>query len=302
MEDFISVVSRSISSMAGVNRVNILERRQGKWNDLFLSHPSEKDVWLEYIKKNSFLAKEEKSDEIKKTSFLSDCEESVFWPIKIQKEIAGCIIIVCEKGYAKKYAEEGLIFCPQISLSFERLRLMREVNEKSRTDGLTGLYLKRYFIERLLDEIRRERRYRSGFRIIMLDIDNFKLINDKYGHLTGDKVLIAVSKILVDYAKNGCMVGRYGGEEFIIFMPSSVEKEALALANGINKTVAAKKFKSGDKTFNVTISAGLSNYPGDGDSIDAVINAADIALYEAKRSGRNAVVAYNKDKAQSKGV
>jgi diguanylate cyclase (GGDEF)-like protein len=296
-QDYINTMSKAILSRGGVNGVNIFERRGGKWSALFLSNSSEKTslLMLKYLEENVFLEKEDNPVQIKNFPFCKDLQEAVFWPLKSQKDNVGCIIIICESGYAKRYVDEGDIFCPQISLSVERLNLMREVNEKVRNDGLTGLYLKRYFIERLQDEIHRELRYKRGFYIIMLDIDNFKTVNDRYGHLTGDKILIAVSKILVDYAKGGNIVGRYGGEEFIIFMPAANEKEAQELANGINKLVAAKKFNAGDETFNITISAGLSNYPKDGDSIDAVINAADIALYKAKRAGRNAVVTYKKN-------
>lgn len=294
IDDYGSTILRALTARTGVLSVNIFEMAKNMWNPMVFSKPYQKNDWMIYMKENPFLMEEDAYSIIPNPPFCSTDEAAIFWPLKLENELLGCIILVVEKEYADRYIEEGAIFGPQISLGTKRVKLFQEVSDRSRNDGLTGLYLKRYFMERLQSEIQREKRYSGGFYILMMDIDFFKNVNDKYGHLTGDKVLCAVAKILVDCSRPGDLVGRYGGEEFIIFMPMATKYEANAVADEINRSVQNKKFRVDDEQFNVTISIGLSNYPNDGSTIEQIVNTADKALYKAKQNGRNQVVLYDK--------
>ena len=123
----------------------------------------------------------------------------------------------------------------------------------------------------------------------MLDIDFFKKVNDTYGHLVGDKVLVAVSKILFKSVRPGDLTGRYGGEEFIVLLPMVSEEQVLQIAENIRSSVQKTKFNENNFTFSVTISIGIAKYNNNTTSND-VISLADKALYEAKQTGRNKII------------
>jgi diguanylate cyclase (GGDEF)-like protein len=224
----------------------------------------------------------------------------VYWFLRIGNEIFGCILIATDKQYVDRFVEEGMIFAPQISLGFRRITLFDVILYRSRRDGLTGLMLKRYFLQRLDFEIQREKRYDYGFYILMLDLDYFKRVNDKYGHLIGDAVLASVAKSISDSSRLGDLIGRYGGEEFIILMPSISEKEVKIAASKIKEAVKALVFDENSNKFNVTISIGISIYSKGVSNPSFLIESADKALYEAKKLGKDKVVLY--DDIETKGI
>jgi diguanylate cyclase (GGDEF)-like protein len=180
---------------------------------------------------------------------------------------------------------------------------IRKLNNKlealSRTDGLTGLYNRRYFDERMTKEWNRSMRSGNALSCILVDIDYFKQYNDCYGHLIGDECLRVVAALLLDvFRRAGDLVARYGGEEFIVIMPSSTvedaEKAVLQLQKALEKEkIAHKRSRVSDY---LTVSAGLVNaVPVQGDTIASFISKADRALYQAKAAGRNRLIVYVPD-------
>jgi len=166
----------------------------------------------------------------------------------------------------------------------------RRLEELSNTDGLTKLYNRRYFMELLELEFQRAHRYQSKFGYVMMDIDHFKDFNDNYGHLLGDRILYEIAQILQENLRVNDVVGRYGGEEFALFMPETDLKGALVVAERYRKRVEDFVLVEGGKKFKVTISLGVACYPNPGiNSVDDLIRLADNALYKAKRNGRNRV-------------
>ena len=173
--------------------------------------------------------------------------------------------------------------------SQERYRLL------AITDPLTGLPNRRHFFEVAASEFSRAKRYNSTVSVIMMDIDNFKNINDKHGHYVGDLVIQAVADQLKAALRDTDMPGRYGGEEFIALLPETSKPEAKAVAERLREELEARKIVADSNRINVTASFGVSSYDGGVDdyySIDEVIDDADKALYQAKHLGRNLVVAY----------
>ncbi len=163
----------------------------------------------------------------------------------------------------------------------EALRL--ELLENSLRDPLTSLYNRRFLSETISLEDRR------GYAIIMLDIDHFKALNDKYGHSTGDTVIQAIATLLSGNTRRGDVICRYGGEEFTIVMRGATLRDGYEQAEKLRRACAALKLKSrnGEGLGPITISAGVAAYPVNGDAGRAVLDEADRALYRAKEDGRN---------------
>jgi diguanylate cyclase (GGDEF)-like protein len=162
----------------------------------------------------------------------------------------------------------------------------RELERLSVTDPLTGLYNRRRLMEGLENEIRRARRLKRTFAVLMADVDHFKRYNDAQGHQAGDDVLKRVGAILDKATRDVDVVARYGGEEFFVLMPETEGDGAADVADRIRRALTAERFPGGV----VTLSFGVAEFPAHGDAPDALIGVADAALYEAKREGRDRVV------------
>jgi diguanylate cyclase len=162
----------------------------------------------------------------------------------------------------------------------------------SRTDGLTGLYNRRYWQLRAAEEFERSRRQNHSVTLIMLDIDHFKRINDRYGHSVGDDVLEILSYILQINLRSIDILGRFGGEEFAVVLPETDARRAYEIAERVRLAVA--KDKLGEKQhIHCTISLGIAEATVDMTGFDDWLNAADQALYAAKAEGRNRSCVYS---------
>lgn len=153
-------------------------------------------------------------------------------------------------------------------------------------DDLTGLYNRRFIINRLNDEIKLSNRYRENLSIIILDIDNFKEINDSLGHLVGDKILVQTAKVIEKSLRDTDYVGRIGGEEFIVILPKTDLEQAYLCAERIRKNIFEHKYKDYNKK--VSISGGISCYDYK-QTVEEIMRNADSLLYKAKNRGRNQI-------------
>ncbi|OQY25498.1 MAG: hypothetical protein B6I37_00930 [Desulfobacteraceae bacterium 4572_35.2] len=162
--------------------------------------------------------------------------------------------------------------------------------ELSSTDSLTRLFNRRKLMQTLDQEFQRHSRSQDTLILLMLDIDHFKQINDTYGHLHGDKVLVTLAKILKEYLRPYDIATRFGGEEFALVLPNTPINGALEVAQRLRVAVENLTFGGELRDLKITVSIGVSGYPGAGiESVDQLLQAADQALYQAKNSGRNKV-------------
>jgi diguanylate cyclase (GGDEF)-like protein/PAS domain S-box-containing protein len=172
----------------------------------------------------------------------------------------------------------------------EELRaLQAQLREQAIRDPLTGLYNRRYLEETLRRELARVERDEHPVGIIMGDIDHFKQLNDTYGHPAGDEVLRTLGRLLQHHARSSDIPCRYGGEEFVVVLPDMPLEAVRERAELMRRDFAGLRIAFGGAELMATLSIGVSGYPGHGKTADELIRAADLALYEAKRSGRNRV-------------
>ena len=159
------------------------------------------------------------------------------------------------------------------------------------TDKLTGLYNRRFFDYFLDLEIKRSSRQKTSLALLLIDIDNFKRINDTFGHLFGDNVLNKFGKLLKTKIREIDMAARYGGEEFAVVMSNTGCEEAVKIADRIRQSIQAYSFDK--ENFTTTVSIGIALYPLDANSLNELIENSDYALYKSKRNGKNRVYVYS---------
>ena len=165
--------------------------------------------------------------------------------------------------------------------------ILMQANELSNVDALTFLPNRRMIIRELQNEALRAQRYPSPLSISVVDVDFFKKVNDAYGHLVGDEVLRHVAYQLRDNVRHPDLVGRYGGEEFLILLPNTDAAEAAGQAARLCKCVREAQFPAGGHDLKVTVSIGVAQYQPGVDTWDTLLNRADSAMYEAKKNGRD---------------
>jgi len=216
-------------------------------------------------------------------------------PLAAHGETQGFVYVGCDTAEALEAAEERMSLLQQLvelaSLSIASLNLRAKLEGQSIRDPLTGLF-NRHFMEIALErELHRAGREGTSLAVLMLDVDHFKKLNDTFGHEAGDMVLREVAECFRDALREEDIICRYGGEEFIVIMPDTIEEAALRRAENIRNAMAEKKMRyRGELIPMTTVSIGVAMYPRSGREGQSLIQLADSALYRAKRGGRNQVM------------
>lgn len=233
------------------------------------------------------------------------------WLAEIAKKQLAPVVMLTGSGTeeiaAQAFQAGAVGYLPKGSLSREKLRntidvaldkwtrLQQAMADKEKLeklatfDSLTGLYNRRAILGKLRELINLANRYKDDFSLIMLDIDHFKKVNDRYGHLTGDEVLEEIATLIRRNIRDTDIVGRYGGEEFIIILPKTTLSSAWVVAERIRSIIEKAELKdSAGNVFAITVSQGLAGWERDEDAA-SLISRADEALYKAKEKGRNRV-------------
>lgn len=209
-----------------------------------------------------------------------------------EKQLSGVLFIKYPGGHQ---SEEDMIatgreFGTQLGMGLYKARLFSQMELSSKVDGLTQVFRRQAFMDRLSEELKRAAVFHTPFSVMMLDIDHFKAVNDGHGHAAGDAVLARVAEVLKMSVYETDVVGRYGGEEFIILFPKAEPQGVLRKAELLRKTIENEIITSGFEKLQITVSIGVAHYPHHGNQAIELIERADQALYKAKESGRNQVV------------
>ena len=207
-----------------------------------------------------------------------DAEAGVVWVFEDGRRFSGE-----EMARAQLVAEHA-------ALALENSERYEHAKERAFIDDVTGVHNARYLLSTAENEIQRNARYQSSLSVLFLDLDRFKLVNDRYGHLIGSSTLRRLSQLLLQCVRQVDTLARYGGDEFTILLVDTDHREAMVIAERIRRTVEAHIFEvSGEASLRLTISIGVSTCPDHGTDRDVLLDTADKAMYRSKSLGRNRV-------------
>ena len=214
-------------------------------------------------------------------------------PLMIEKEIVGVLNINDVDQDPFDVGDLGFILnlSELIAMSISNAVLYEQTSKLAVTDGLTGISNRPNMEQSLLNEFGRSMRYNSPLSIVLLDVDHFKDVNDSYGHQKGDEILVTFASVLKKFCRANDIAARYGGEEFLMILPQSNAQGAFKIAERVREEIMKMSFVGNDSKFSVTTSCGVAELNRDYiKTTDQLINVADDAMYEAKKSGRNKTI------------
>lgn len=232
-------------------------------------NPEDRDIFLTFLKKQGYVENYE--------VLMKSAAGVQFWA-----SLAATLIL---------FEKEQAIFTALLDIT-EQKTLEKKLETMAMTDELTGLFNRRNFTQKGLEECQRARRYNLPLSMMMLDVDKFKSINDTYGHQAGDYVLKNFASLIINNIRDVDIAGRLGGEEFGLILPNTDADYALTLAERLRKAIEEYRFEINGKPVSITASIGVASFIQDSVCFDQMLNNADSAMYWAKNNGRNRVALY----------
>ena len=301
LEDLLARVCSVIQQAFQVSHVSLLLREEGDLvmrahqGDLTVCTPpgerilATQEPWSQVIASNGTIIEKDLRSAPDSVRLFKDCASRMSIPLISFGQTLGVLTLHSSRPNAFRASElQSLESVADICAnSIQNAHYVERVKQLAYLDGLTGIFNRRFFELRIMEEIERARRFGTGMAVIMADIDQFKKLNDEFGHLLGDEVLRQVSSLFHQQVRKIDVVCRYGGEEFAILLTQTNAPQAIAVAEKLRKLVEGYQFPGVPRT--VTISAGVAAFPTHGRTRDEMIRAADNGLYAAKQAGRNRV-------------
>ncbi len=251
--------------------------------------PATQDPWRQAIATNGTIMERDLSGATESFRLFKESASRLSIPLISFGQTLG--VLTLHSSHANAFRDSDLQSLESVAdicaNSIQNAHYIERVKQLAYLDGLTGIFNRRFFELRIMEEIERARRYETGMAVIMTDIDQFKRLNDEFGHLLGDEVLRQVSSIFHQQVRKIDVVCRYGGEEFALLLTQTTAEQAMAVAEKLRKMVEIWQFPGVPRT--ITISAGVAAFSMHGRTRDEIVRAADSGLYAAKQGGRNRV-------------
>jgi diguanylate cyclase (GGDEF)-like protein len=214
-------------------------------------------------------------------------------PLRARNRTLGALVLTGARGSFDASSRRVLeILANQAAATIQLIKDKEQQRQLAVRDGLTGLYNRRAFGELLASSIANEDRRPGGsLGLVILDLDHFKKLNDTYGHPAGDAALRSLARLLNQHLRKGDQAARYGGEEFVVILPGSDEERSMGAAERLRSALEKHRFVFEGARIPLSASLGVAIWPADGKEPEALLSASDRALYAAKQTGRNRVVA-----------
>lgn len=214
-------------------------------------------------------------------------------PLKIRDRVLGVIELINTYG-ERTFVDDDLPLLGAVAdfaaIAIDNASNYKRVSELVVTDDLTGLHNARHFHELLEYELERSRRYKSQVSLLFFDLDRFKGVNDRFGHLVGSRMISEVGHLVKRHIRSSDRAARYGGDEYVVVLPNTGKQGAIAVANNLLERFRTHPFKTdSNERIVITASFGAATFPDDAVDRTSLIRAADSAMYEAKEAGRNCV-------------
>jgi diguanylate cyclase (GGDEF)-like protein len=270
----------------------VLRAHQGKLTPLIANQgrvPAEVGPWNRILLGSKVLIENDIKQGSKFSGFFQETSSRMSIALVSFGQTLGVLVLdsARQNAFDSGFQQTLVSLADICATAIQNAQHVERVRQLAYLDGLTGIFNRRFFEMRITEEIERAKRFESALSVIMVDIDQFKRLNDEFGHLLGDEVLRQVSSIFSDHLRKIDVVCRYGGEEFAILLPETSSPNALQVADKLRHFVERWEFPGVPRP--VTVSAGAATFPEHGTVRDELVKAADAGLYAAKQAGRNCV-------------